>query len=56
MKVCCISGECRSDELLGCGITQGGAVFWLCKGPMCICVPAFPEVKAGAMGWGQRAG
>lgn len=55
MKVCCISGECGSDELLECGITQGGAVFWLCKVPR-VSVPAFPEVKAGTVGWGQRAG
>ena len=31
MKVSCISGECRSAELLGCGVTQGAAVFWSCK-------------------------
>lgn len=30
MKVCCISGECCA-ELLGCGVTQGAALFWLCK-------------------------
>lgn len=53
MKVCCVSGECRSAELLRCGVTGGAAAFWLCKVLACICVPAFPEVEAAALAWGQ---
>lgn len=45
MKVCCISGECVSDELLECGITQGGAVFWLCKVPRVFVSQPFQKSK-----------